>query len=227
MVLPEDQIEGIKKQLLAQVGSTFPDDKKEAAKQQIEGMDAKQLEEFLIQNNLIKADGGGEVAAPPSGEQEAPGGQCVFCSLVAGDIPSTKVGENDKAIAILELNPISKGHTMVIPKDHIKSTPELPKEALELAGEIGGKLKRKLGARDVIIEPTNMFGHEIINVLPVYDNETLQSPKKQSSPEELAKVKAEFEVIDMDDNVTQIEEVEKKPEPEINEKNTWLKERIP
>ncbi len=216
-MLPEEQIKTIKEQLISQIDSTFPEDKKSAAISQIESMNAEQLEQFLIQNKFIKADEGSEET----------GGKCIFCSIVFGEIPSTKIGENEKAIAILELNPISKGHTIIIPKEHIKTTPELPKESLELAGEIGGRLKQKFGAKDVIIEPANMFGHEIINVLPVYDNETLQSPKKQSTPEELAELKKDLEIIEVGDKPIQIDEVKKEPEPEINEKNTWLKERIP
>lgn len=43
---------------------------------------------------------------------------CIFCKIIKGDIPSQKVYEDDKTFAFLDINPISKGHTLVIPKKH-------------------------------------------------------------------------------------------------------------
>ena len=43
---------------------------------------------------------------------------CVFCGIAAGKIPAKKVGESEKALAFLDINPRSKGHTVVIPKGH-------------------------------------------------------------------------------------------------------------
>ena len=94
MELPKEQIQDLKKKVIEQINSTFPEDKKTEALKQIETMEEPQFIEFLKQNNLIKTDG------------SQPQGQCVFCSIVFGDIPSTKLGENEKAIAILEINPI-------------------------------------------------------------------------------------------------------------------------
>lgn len=43
---------------------------------------------------------------------------CLFCKIIAGDIPSSKVYESDQVFAFLDINPINKGHTLVIPKKH-------------------------------------------------------------------------------------------------------------
>ena len=43
---------------------------------------------------------------------------CVFCAIAAGEIPSFKVYEDDLVLAYLDINPFSKGHTLVIPKEH-------------------------------------------------------------------------------------------------------------
>lgn len=43
---------------------------------------------------------------------------CVFCAIAAGEIPSFKVYEDDLVLAYLDINPFSKGHTLVIPKTH-------------------------------------------------------------------------------------------------------------
>lgn len=170
MITPE-QTEQIKKQVIQQIDSTFPEDKKESAKNQIKAMNSEQFEEFLRQNNLIKQN---------TGEQK-----CIFCSIIFGDISSHKIEENEKAIAVLEINPISKGHSLIIPKEHISSKEKLPPETFSLAKEISKEIERKLKPKKVEISAANLFGHEMINILPIYENETLKSPRKPITPEEL------------------------------------------
>ena len=46
------------------------------------------------------------------------GQDCIFCRIVAGQIPSVRVFENDRVLAFLDIRPISDGHTLVIPKAH-------------------------------------------------------------------------------------------------------------
>lgn len=46
---------------------------------------------------------------------------CLFCSIVAGDIPSTKVYEDEKILAFRDINPQAPTHILVIPKEHIAS----------------------------------------------------------------------------------------------------------
>tara|TARA_Y100000034_G_scaffold89941_1_gene108307 strand:- start:3129 stop:4136 length:1008 start_codon:yes stop_codon:yes gene_type:complete len=56
--------------------------------------------------------------------------QCPFCQIIAGKIPSKKVYEDDKIIAVLDINPISKGHVLVMPKEHFPIMPTIPEETL-------------------------------------------------------------------------------------------------
>lgn len=53
---------------------------------------------------------------------------CIFCKIVSGEIPGKKVFEDDKVIAILDINPSAKGHILVLPKDHYAILPLLPPE---------------------------------------------------------------------------------------------------
>ncbi|MFQ5975024.1 MAG: HIT family protein [Candidatus Hydrothermarchaeales archaeon] len=55
---------------------------------------------------------------------------CLFCKIVKGDIPSYKVYEDEKTIAFLDINPINKGHTLVIPKVHISKISEMEDDDL-------------------------------------------------------------------------------------------------
>jgi histidine triad (HIT) family protein len=54
------------------------------------------------------------------------GPDCVFCRIVSGDIPSYRIAETDRAIAFLDVNPASEGHTLVIPREHRVDIWDLP-----------------------------------------------------------------------------------------------------
>jgi len=63
---------------------------------------------------------------------------CIFCKMVAGEIPVTKIYENEVVLAFLDIGPLSDGHTLVIPKAHFSRLDECPAEILaEVARQIG------------------------------------------------------------------------------------------
>jgi len=47
-----------------------------------------------------------------------PNGDCLFCQIVSGKIPATKIYEDDKILAILDIHPVNPGHTLIMPKKH-------------------------------------------------------------------------------------------------------------
>ena len=61
---------------------------------------------------------------------------CIFCKIINGEIPSTKVFENDKVLAFKDLNPQAPVHVLVIPKCHIASADELNAENANIAADI-------------------------------------------------------------------------------------------
>ncbi|MBQ9976968.1 MAG: histidine triad nucleotide-binding protein [Clostridia bacterium] len=81
---------------------------------------------------------------------------CLFCKIVAGQIPSTKVYENDDVYAFLDIDPQAPFHAIVIPKEHIKSAAEITSEnshliakVFEAIGEIAKKENLEKGFRVV------------------------------------------------------------------------------
>ena len=68
---------------------------------------------------------------------------CVFCKIVAGEIPATKVFEDDIVLVFLDIGPISDGHTLVIPKQHFGRLHDCPPEIL---GRISSRLGKVAGA---------------------------------------------------------------------------------
>jgi len=209
-MIPPEQVENIKEQIISQIESTFPEEKKAESIEKLKGMDSEQLQEFLIQNNLIKTDGEG--SAP---------GKCIFCSIVSGEVPTNKIDENKEAIAVLEINPISNGHSLILPKEHIPDSSKIPKQATELAEKVAKKIKSKLKPKDVTISSSNLFGHEIINILPVYEKETMQSERQQTKPEELEELKKLLEVK------TKITTIKKTVLKKLKAEKLWLPKRIP
>ena len=207
MITPE-KTEKIKQQLIQHVEKSFPENKKEFAKKQIENMNSAELEEFLKKNQLIKAEQ----------KQE----ECVFCSIISGKIQSYEIDENKKALAVLEINPVSKGHTIIIPKEHLSSSDKLPVSVFSLAKKVAKRLKTKLKPKTIEISSSNLFGHEIISVIPLYGNENLteRSPAKPEELEELQKilVKSEKKVV---------RTKKKKPASKKSTKRLMLPKRIP
>lgn len=53
---------------------------------------------------------------------------CLFCKIVNGDIPSTKVYEDEHVYAFMDIMPVAKGHTLIIPKQHCKDLFEMPED---------------------------------------------------------------------------------------------------
>ena len=71
---------------------------------------------------------------------------CIFCKIVNGEIPSTRIYEDDLVYAFLDISPINFGHTLVIPKEHHQSAASIPEATagrmFHIASRIGILLKR-------------------------------------------------------------------------------------
>ena len=59
---------------------------------------------------------------------------CVFCKIIKGEIPSYKIYEDDDVLAFLDINPVSPGHTLIIPKKHILDLIEIDNDVAVLKG---------------------------------------------------------------------------------------------
>jgi histidine triad (HIT) family protein len=126
---------------------------------------------------------------------------CIFCKIARGEMPSRKVYENKKVIAFLDVNPISKGHVLVIPKKHFKNIFDIDeaylKEIMLVSKKISQLLKNKLNAEGVNIlhasgkEAQQSVFHFHIHIIPRYKGDKLDTwPKsnyKELNFEELAK----------------------------------------
>lgn len=55
---------------------------------------------------------------------------CVFCRIAKGQVPAEKVFENERILAILDINPVAPGHALVLPKEHFETVVDLPADLL-------------------------------------------------------------------------------------------------
>lgn len=126
---------------------------------------------------------------------------CIFCKIANGDIPSKTVYEDDKFRAILDLGPATKGHTLILPKDHADNLFELPDETAEqvmvLAKKLTSQIKEKLGADGFNLVQNNgevagqTVMHFHLHLIPRYENDGQHiswNPGKPSG-EELEEIK--------------------------------------
>ena len=87
---------------------------------------------------------------------------CIFCKIVAGEIPSNKVYEDDKCLAFYDLNPMAKVHVLIIPKEHIASAACVTADNSALIGHIFSVIPAiadKLGLSDGFRVITNSGPH--------------------------------------------------------------------
>jgi histidine triad (HIT) family protein len=84
---------------------------------------------------------------------------CIFCKIVRGEAPSWKVYENEKVYAFLDINPVSRYHTLVIPKLHYVNIFDVPDEELREVISVVGKLskmyQRQLGLKGLQVINSN------------------------------------------------------------------------
>ncbi len=129
---------------------------------------------------------------------------CIFCKIINKEIPSPIVYEDDKVFAFLDINPVNKGHTLVVPKEHYENIYETPDEILShlitIVKKVAIKLKDSKLAEGVNIDMNNdavsgqVVFHAHMHVIPRITNDGFThwkgTPYKDNEVEEtLQKIK--------------------------------------
>ncbi|MBT3398018.1 HIT family protein [archaeon] len=208
MALTDEQVRQVKDQLLEQLDN-FPEDKRAQIKEQIDSMNPDQVEEFVKQNQL----------------SHMPGGDCVFCSIIEGKMPSIKIAENEENIAILEINPINKGHTLIVPREHLDKVKD---STNALADQVSKRITEKFNPVEIRINEKEIMGHQMLEVVPVYTgDEGKPMERAKASEEELKKVQEELSSAESTATPTAEPETAEPETPEEPEELPKLKPRIP
>ena len=121
----------------------------------------------------------------------------IFSRIVAGEIPSYKVAEDDRFYAFLDINPLAKGHTLVIPKQEVDYLYDLDDETLQgmilFAKQIAQKIKAFSGCKRVA---TVVLGLEVphahIHLIPMNSEKDVDFSREKLilTPEEFAEIAA-------------------------------------
>ena len=126
---------------------------------------------------------------------------CIFCKIANGEIPSATIYEDDDFRAFLDLNPATRGHALLVPKDHFANLFELDEEhaekAILRAKKIGSRMKEKLGCDGLNLVQNNgeaagqTVFHFHMHLIPRYKDDhagILWEPGK-TTPEEMEEIK--------------------------------------
>jgi histidine triad (HIT) family protein len=129
---------------------------------------------------------------------------CIFCKIAADEIPAEKVDEDEHTIAFMDLNPWTRGHALVIPREHTRNLYEAPEDTLHhtsvAAQRLARRMRDRLGCDGInLINSTEPAAwqtvfHYHVHVIPRYDGDPLELPTrpKEASRDELAEVAQEL-----------------------------------
>lgn len=127
--------------------------------------------------------------------------KCVFCDVVAGRSPAHIVYEDDRSLALLDINPLAQGHCLIIPKRHVPWWHDLTGEETEslfrVAREVAGKIMRSFNPDFVCMYARGRrIPHTHIFLVPTSQGDPLDRfftalEGFQESPEELTSLKQE------------------------------------
>ena len=129
---------------------------------------------------------------------------CIFCKLANGVFPTNSIYEDDKFNVILDNGPATKGHALILPKEHADDLFELPDEtaaeAFKLAKKLGKHIMETRGADGLNVVQNNgeaagqTVRHFHLHLIPRYNNDGQKIQWEPTSPssEELVKIKEEL-----------------------------------
>jgi histidine triad (HIT) family protein len=197
-----ETIQKMKENVLEQI-KKMPADKQDKIKKEIDNMPEEEFLKFVSSSK----------------------NNCVFCSIIEGKTPTTKIEETKNVLAILELNPKSKGHTLILNKDHNGPVTD---EMIEISKKISEKIIVTLKPKDVSVNEGKILGHTIIEIIPNYKEKVVGKRKVKSELE-----KVQEKILGLNKKTQKKnepkKEVEKQKETQENKPTglPYFSERIP
>jgi histidine triad (HIT) family protein len=113
---------------------------------------------------------------------------CIFCKIIAGELPSQIVDQDDNTVAFMDISPATRGHALVVPRNHSRDLLEIPEEDLEATVLAAQRLARRMHER-LSVDGVNLLNargeaawqtvfHFHIHVIPRYHDDPLRLPWK-------------------------------------------------
>ena len=126
---------------------------------------------------------------------------CIFCKIIKGEIPSYKIYEDENVYVFLDIKPLSKGHTLVLPKLHYEGIQDIPEGLLCEVNKIGkrivSRIQEKYSPLGFIINQNNgqkagqTIHHYHLHIKPVYEGTVIPDEadrRKELSKEEMGNI---------------------------------------
>ena len=125
---------------------------------------------------------------------------CLFCGIVAGEVPAEIVDSDEHTVAFMDINPATRGHALVVPRVHSRDLLEIADDDLQRTILAARRLVRRI---DATLEPDgfNLLNatrpaawqsvfHFHMHVIPRYDDDPLKLPwiPREAEPQEIARV---------------------------------------
>ena len=129
---------------------------------------------------------------------------CIFCRIANGEIPSKTLYEDDKFRVILDLGPASKGHALILPKEHYADLYELPEETagevMKLAKKMAAQMTQRLGCEGFNLVQNNgeLAGQTVfhfhMHLIPRYrdDGQKIGWKPQEATQEDLETIRAQI-----------------------------------
>ena len=129
---------------------------------------------------------------------------CLFCGIVAGDVPAQVVDSDERTVAFMDISPATRGHALVVPRQHAADVMDVSEEDLAATFGAARRLARRM---DEVLEPDGFnvlnscrpaawqtIFHFHVHVIPRYRDDPLQLPTRpeRADEEELAAVAGEL-----------------------------------
>jgi histidine triad (HIT) family protein len=126
--------------------------------------------------------------------------ECLFCGIVAGDVPAQIVDSDEHTVAFMDINPATRGHALVVPRKHSTDLMDVPNEDLERTMIAARRLARRM---EETLDPDgyNVLNacrpaawqtvfHYHLHVIPRYEDDPLKLPwiPRGAEPDEIAEV---------------------------------------
>jgi len=128
---------------------------------------------------------------------------CIFCKIVAGDIPCAKVYESENCLAFLDIAPVNAGHVLVLPKGHYPTLMDIPEELgsdlTRTLSQVGKAVMEATGADGLNLMQNNyeaagqLVHHAHFHLIPRFSDDglTLWAQSAYENSEEMTKLAAE------------------------------------
>ena len=129
---------------------------------------------------------------------------CIFCEIVAGNIPAAKVYEDEHVLAFMDIAPANPGHTLVIPKHHYRNIFDIPTEVgsqiMQAAIPIANAIRTALNPDGFNLFQANEAAgsqtvfHFHLHLIPRWESDTIGSPwrPREGNPEEIGNIAAKI-----------------------------------